>query len=56
MFIYTLPNVKLIAIGKQPHSTGGSTWCFVSTYMGGIGKVRGRHKREEIWGYMYKYS
>ena len=29
--IYTLPNVKPIASGKQPHSTGTSAWCFVTT-------------------------
>ena len=26
MDIYTLPNVKQIASGKQPHSTGRSGW------------------------------
>ena len=35
MDIYTLPNVKLIASGKQLHSTGRSAWCFVSTWGGG---------------------
>ena len=39
MDIYTLPNVKQIASGKQPHSTGRSAGCFVSTYRGGIGRV-----------------
>ena len=29
IFIYTLPNVKWIASGKQPHSTGRSARCFV---------------------------
>ena len=29
--IYTLPNVKEIASGKQPHSTGRSARCFVTT-------------------------
>ena len=28
MDIYTLPNVKHIASGKQPHSTGRSAQCF----------------------------
>ena len=28
---YTLPNVKQIASGKQPHSTGRSAQCFVTT-------------------------
>ena len=28
---YTLPNVKEIASGKQPHSIGRSAWCFVTT-------------------------
>ena len=50
MDLYTLPNVKQIASGKQPHSTGRSAWCFVTTLRGGIGKVGGRFKREEIWG------
>ena len=31
MDIYTLPNVKQIASGKQLHSTGRSTGCFVTT-------------------------
>ena len=31
MDIYTRPNVKQIASGKQPHSTGRSARCFVST-------------------------
>ena len=29
--IYALPNVKQIASGKQPHSTGRSARCFVTT-------------------------
>ena len=56
MDIYTLPNIKLIASGKQPHSTGRSPRCSVTTYKGGIGRMGGRCKREEIWGYMYMYS
>ena len=51
-----LPNVKQIASGKQPHSTGRSARCFVTTQRGGTGRVGGRHKREEIWGYMYMYN
>ena len=31
MDIYTLPNVKQIASGKKPHSTGRSARCFVTT-------------------------
>ena len=31
MDIYTLPNVKQIASEKQPHSTGRSAQCFVTT-------------------------
>ena len=54
--IYTLPNVKQIASGKQPHGTGRFAWCFVSTKRGGIGRVGGRRKTEEKWGYMYMYS
>ena len=45
-----------IASGKQLNSTARSARCFVSTLWGGIGMVGGRHKREEIWGYMYMYS
>ena len=30
-YIYTLPNVKLIASEKQPHSTGRSARCSVTT-------------------------
>ena len=54
--IYTLPNVKLIASGKQPHSIGRSTRCFVTTWRGGIGRVGGRLKMKGIWGYVYIYS
>ena len=56
MDIYTLPNVKQIASGKQPHSTGRSAPCSVTTWRGGIGRVGGRSKREGIRGYMYTYS
>ena len=56
MDIYTLPNAKQIASGKQPHSTGRSAGYFVSTQRGGIGRVGGRRKREGIGGYMYMYS
>ena len=45
-----------IASGKQPHSTERSAQCFVTTWRGGIGRVGGRRKREEIWGYRYMYS
>ena len=31
MDIHTLPNVKQVASGKQPHSTGRSARCFVTT-------------------------
>ena len=55
MDIYTLPNVKQIARGKQPHRTGGLAQCFVTTQRGGIERVGGRHKMEEVWGYMYIY-
>ena len=34
MDIHTLPNVKPIASGKQPHSTGRSARCFVTTLEG----------------------
>ena len=54
--LYTLPNVKQIASGKQQHSTRRSAQCFVTTYRGGTGKVGGRLKREGIWGYMYAYG
>ena len=57
MDIYTLPNVKQIASGgKQPHSTGRSAPCFVSTWRGEIGRVGRRCKQEGIWGYKYTYS
>ena len=47
---------KQIAIGKQPHSTGRSAQCFVTTQRDGMGRVGGRRKREGIWGCMYTYS
>ena len=50
MDIYTLPNVKSIASRKQPHSTGRSSRCFLTTQRGGIAWLGGRRKREEIWG------
>ena len=46
MDIYTLPNVKQIASGKQPHSQGRSARCFVTTYRGRIGRVGGREMQE----------
>ena len=46
MDIYTLPGVKVIAGGKQPHSAGRSPWCFVSTWWGEIGSVGGREAQE----------
>ena len=46
MDIYTLPNVKQIASGKQPHSTGRSARWFVTTLRGGIGRVEGRETQE----------
>ena len=54
--IYTLPNVKQIASGKQLHSTGRPARCLVTTWRGGIRRVGGRCKREGIWGYMYTCS
>ena len=54
--IHTLPNVKQLASGKQPHSTGRSARCVVTTYRGSIGRVGGSLKREGIWGYMYAYG
>ena len=54
MDLYILP--KEIASGKLLHSTGRSAQCFVTTWRGGIGRVGGRCKREEIWEYMYMYS
>ena len=41
-----LPDVKQIASGKQPHSSGRSARCFVTTYRGGIGRVGGRETQE----------
>ena len=46
MDIFSLPNVKSIASGKQPHNTGGSARCFMSTQRGGIGRVGGREMQE----------
>ena len=45
-----------IASGKQPHNTGRSARCFVTTCRGAIGRVGGRCKREGIRGYTYAYS
>ena len=42
MDIYTAPNVKSIASGKQPHSTGRSARCFVTTERGGRETQEGR--------------
>ena len=56
MDVYALPNVREMAGGKQPHSTGRSARCFVTTQRGGIGRVGGRHKRKGIWGYVYMYD
>ena len=44
--MYTLPNAKSIASGKQPHSTGRSAPCFVTTWKGGVGRVGGRETQE----------
>ena len=46
MDIYTLPNVKQIASGKQLHSTGRSAQCFVTALGGGMGRVGGREMQE----------
>ena len=46
MDIYTLPNVKPIASGKQLHSTERSARCFVTTWRGRIGRVGGRETQE----------
>ena len=45
MDIYTLPNVKQIASGKQPHNTGRSAQCFV-TYLEGWDGEGGRETQE----------
>ena len=51
--IYTLPNVKQLAGGKQQHSTGRSARCFVMmTYRGGIGRMGGRLPRGRGYGDM----
>ena len=63
--IYTLLYIKQITNKNLLYSTGNSTQYSLMTYMGieskkdqrgGIGRVGGRRKREEIWGYMYMYS
>ena len=57
MDIYTLPNVKEIASGKQPHSTGRSARCFVTAWgVGWGGQEGGRCGREEIWERVYMCS
>ena len=55
MDIYMLPNVKQIASGKQPHSTGRSARGFVTTKRGGIGRVGGRETQEgrDMGTYVY---
>ena len=46
MDISTLPNVKWIASGKQPHSPGRSARCFVAAWGCGMGRVGGREMQE----------
>ena len=55
MDICTLPNVRWIAGGKQPHSTGRSAPCFVTNWRGGIGRVGGREMQEggDMGTYVY---
>ena len=55
MDIYTLPNVKQLASGKQLHSTGRSALCFVTTERGGIGRAGGRERQEggDMGTYVY---
>ena len=55
MDIYTPPNVKSIASGKQLHSTGRSVWCFVTTWRGGIGRVGVGETQEGIDMVIYVY-
>ena len=56
MDIYTVPNVKLIATGKQPHKHRETSSVLCDHLKGWDKGVRGRCKREGIWGYMYTYS
>ena len=44
MDMHTLPNVKQIASGKQPHSTGRSAWCCV--HLEGWDREGGRETQE----------
>ncbi len=55
MDIYTLPNVRYIASGKQPHRTGISAPGFVTAWRGGIGRVGGRELQEgrDMGTYVY---
>ena len=55
MDIYTLPNVKQIASGRQPRSAGRSAQCFVTTWRSGIGRVGGREMQEgrDMGTYVY---
>ena len=46
MDIYTLPNVKQIASGKQPHSTGRSARGFVVDHLEGWDREGGRETQE----------
>ena len=46
MDIYTLPNVKQIASGKQPHSTGRSALCFVIDHLEGWDREGGKETQE----------
>ena len=51
--IYTTK--RKIASGTQPHSTGRSAQCFVTTWRGGMGRVGGREMQEgrDMGTYVY---
>ena len=50
MDIYTLPNVKQIASGKQPHSTGRSALCLCD-HLEGCDREGGREGDPKGKGY-----
>ena len=50
--IYILPCGKQIAGGKLLYNTEGSAQCSVMTQRGEMGWVRGKLKREGIYGYI----
>ena len=46
MDIYTLPNVRQIASGRQPHNTGRSARLVLCVYLEGWDREGGRETQE----------